>query len=108
MNIVGKVKKVGNVLNREKSLLGRWTNQFFTELSFAVMKNDFTLFVFGFGLGAGLELIKNHLVIGKVSFYQTFREKNVPRELEAFEEHLKEREKRIEKSLKIMREENEK
>ncbi|KAF7636407.1 hypothetical protein Mgra_00004192 [Meloidogyne graminicola] len=100
MNIVGKVKKFGNIFNG----INRWKGHFIVELSYTFMRNDFALFFLGIGLGSALELIKNHLIIGQTSFYKTFREKNVPRELESFEENLKEREKRILKSLERLRE----
>nr|CAD2167289.1 unnamed protein product [Meloidogyne enterolobii] len=103
MNVVGKVKKIGNIYN---GVGGRWRSNFISEIAHTLMRNDLSLFIFGFGIGAGLELIKNHLIIGQVSFYKVFREKNVPRELEGFENDLKEREQRIESSLKRMREEN--
>jgi hypothetical protein len=64
--------------------------------------------MFGFGvlLGAGLELVKIHLTIGGISFYKTFYEKNMPRELESFEKELKERESRIARSIERVRASN--
>jgi hypothetical protein len=97
-----KIKKFGDSYKG----IYRLKDQFFVEITKTSMTNNKTLFLVGIAVGAAFELIKNHLVIGDISFYKTFREKNVPRELQGYEEHLKDREQKILKCLENMIEAN--
>jgi hypothetical protein len=65
----------------------------------AIEQNKF-LFTFGVILGAGFELFKNHFSPKGISFYKVFRENNLSRELQTFENTLKEREQKIAASVR--------
>jgi hypothetical protein len=76
------------------------------ELIRTTMENNWLLFLNGFAIGIGFELIRMHLTIGGLSFYKVFNDKNLIRELDKFEDNLKEREQRILKSIEKLRETN--
>lgn len=71
------------------------------------MENYYRLFFAGILIGAGFEVAKNHLTIGGISFYKVFIKNNLNKELEKFEDGLKQREQRIIKSIEKLKEENE-
>lgn len=68
-----------------------------------IMENNFLLFASGVCMGAGFELLKNNLVINGISFYKVFNKNNARRELEAFENKLKEREHKITELIELLK-----
>ncbi|CAJ0580838.1 unnamed protein product, partial [Mesorhabditis spiculigera] len=63
-------------------------------LSFISGRYD-ALFAAGIALGSGFELFKIHFEVAGVSFYKSFKNKQLAKELEAFEQTLQNHDKII-------------